>query len=157
MPEAARRPPTLLALPTYLAGHVWKGGRADVHAALAEHGLSTADHGVLVALADLGPLSQQQIADGLDADKSQVVRLIDQLEERGLVTRAADPTDRRRHRITLTGSGRELVERATPAVRRAEEHYLRGLTTAERTTLATLLERVLASQDEPPAGEAAQR
>ena len=99
--------------------------------------LSTADHGVLVALADLGPLSQQQIADGLDADKSQVVRLIDQLEERGLVTRAADPTDRRRHRITLTGPGRQLVEWATPAVRRAEDHHLRGLTPAERTTLAT--------------------
>jgi DNA-binding MarR family transcriptional regulator len=147
--ETSKRSSTLVALPSYLAGHVWKGARAGIQAALAEHGLGTAEHGVLVALEDFGPLSQQQIADGLDADKSQVVRLIDQLERRGLVTRAADPTDRRRHRIALTPTGHKLVEQATPAVRRAEEQYLNVLSAAERKALASLLQRLLESQSRP--------
>jgi DNA-binding MarR family transcriptional regulator len=148
MSEATKRPPTLLALPSYVAGHVWKGARAGIQAALADHGLGTAEHGVLVALADFGPLSQQQIADGLDADKSHVVRLLDQLEQRGLVTREVDPTDRRRHRIALTPAGRKLVQQATPTVEQAEERYLSGLTATERRTLASLLQRVVETQTE---------
>jgi DNA-binding MarR family transcriptional regulator len=141
------RPPTLLAMPTYLAAWVSKRARADVQAALAEHGLATSDHGVLVALGDFGALSQQQLADRLDADKSHVVRLIDQLEARGLVTRAADPTDRRRHRIELTPSGRKLLRAIAPITEAVEAAHLSALSAAERRTLATLLQRVLESQD----------
>lgn len=138
-------PPTLHALPSYLAGRVWKGARAGIQAALADHELGTADHGVLTALHDLGPLSQQDIADRLDADKSHVMRLIDQLEQRGLVTRTPDPTDRRRHRIELTPPGRRLARNATPAALRAEDDYFQALSPAERRTLTDLLQRVLAS------------
>jgi MarR family transcriptional regulator, lower aerobic nicotinate degradation pathway regulator len=149
MSETTKRPPTLLALPSYVAGHVWKGARAGIQAALAEHGLGTADHGVLVALGDFGALSQQEIAEALDADKSQVVRLIDQLEQRGLVTRAIDPRDRRRHRVELTPAGRRLLRRATAAAQRMEEEYFSALSAAERQTLTSLLQRALESQERP--------
>lgn len=147
------RPPTLLAMPTYLAAWVSKRARADVQLALAEHGLATSDHGVLVALADFGALSQQQLADRLGADKSHVVRLIDQLEQRGLVTRAPDPTDRRRHRIELTPAGRKLVRAVTPITEEVEAAHLKALSAAERRTLAALLQRVLESQDRARAGQ----
>lgn len=148
MPSPIERPPTLLALTTYVAGWVSKKARADIQAALAEHGLGTSDYGVLVALDDFGAISQQQLADRLDADKSHVVRLIDQLERRDLVTRAADPTDRRRHRIELTPSGRKLLRAIAPGAEDVEATHLKALSPAERRTLATLLQRVLDSQDE---------
>jgi DNA-binding MarR family transcriptional regulator len=147
MSEPIERPPTLLAMPTYLASWVSKRARADVQRALAEHGLATADHGVLVALGDFGALSQQQLADRLGADKSHVVRLIDQLEQRGLITRAPDPNDRRRHRIELTPAGRKLVRVITPITEDIEAAHLKPLSAAERRTLASLLKRVLESQD----------
>jgi DNA-binding MarR family transcriptional regulator len=147
MSDPIERPPTLMALPSYLAGHVWKEGRAEIERALAERELATSDYGVLVALGDFGVLSQQQLADRLDADKSLVVRLIDQLEGRGLVTRASDPTDRRRHRIELTPTGRRLVRRVIPAVERVEEEYLSALSNTERRTLTSLLQRVVDSHD----------
>jgi DNA-binding MarR family transcriptional regulator len=147
MPTPIERPPSLLALSTYLAAWVSKRARADVQLALAEHGLGTSDYGVLVALGDFGALSQQQLADRLDADKSHVVRLIDQLEQRGLVTRAADPTDRRRHRIELTPAGRKLLRAVTPITEDVEAAHLSALSAPERRTLATLLQRVLESQD----------
>jgi DNA-binding MarR family transcriptional regulator len=147
MSASIERPPSLLALPTYLASWVSKRARADMQLALAEHGLATSDHGVLVALADFGALSQQQLADRLDADKSHVVRLIDQLEGRGLVTRAADPTDRRRHRIELTPAGAKVVRAVAPVTEDIEAAHLNALSAAERRTLAALLRRVLESQD----------
>jgi DNA-binding MarR family transcriptional regulator len=144
-----------MAMPTsYVAAWVSKRARADVQSALAEHGLATSDHGVLVALADLGALSQQQLADRLDADKSHIVRLIDQLERRGLVTRAPHPTDRRRHQIGLTPAGRKLVRAITPITADIEAAHLAALSAAERRTFATLLQRVLESQDQAHAGRA---
>jgi DNA-binding MarR family transcriptional regulator len=147
MTNSVQRPPTLLAMPTYVAGWMSRRARADVQVALGEHGLATSDFGVLVALADFGALSQQQLADRLDADKSHVVRLIDELERRGLVTRASDPTDRRRHRIELTPGGRKLLRTVRPVAERVEAAHLEALTASERRTLATLLQRVLESQD----------
>jgi DNA-binding MarR family transcriptional regulator len=122
--------------------------------ALAEHGLSTADHGVLVALSDFGALSQQQLADRLGADKSHIVRLIDQLEHREPVTRASDPTDRRRHSIELTGAGDMLVKTVTPMIEQVEAAQFEALSSDERRTLTVLLERVVASHDQA-AGHAA--
>ncbi|MGH2946493.1 MAG: MarR family winged helix-turn-helix transcriptional regulator [Solirubrobacteraceae bacterium] len=153
MSSPIERPPALLSSPTYLTSWVAKRARADVQVALAEHGLATSDYGVLVALADFGPLSQQQLADRLDADKSHVVRLIDQLERRGLVTRAADPSDRRRHRIALTDAGGSVLRAASPATKEIEAAQLQALSASERRTLATLLQRVLASQDNARAGQ----
>lgn len=153
MSTPIERPPSLLAMPTYLASWVAKRARADVQRALAEHGLATSDHGVLVALSDFGALSQQQLADRLDADKSHVVRLIDQLEGRGVITRAPDPTDRRRHRIELTPAGRKLVRAITPITEEIEAAHLKALSAAERRTLTNLLERVLESQDTDRAGQ----
>lgn len=147
MSTPVERPPSLLALSTYTAAWVSKRARADVQLALAEHGLGTSDYGVLVALGDFGALSQQQLADRLDADKSHVVRLIDQLEQRGLVTRAADPDDRRRHRIEITPAGGELLRTVTPVAEEVEAAHLSALSDAERRTLATLLRRVLEAQD----------
>jgi DNA-binding MarR family transcriptional regulator len=153
MSSSIERPPTLLGLPTsYVAGWVSKRARADVQRALAEHGLATSDHGVLVALGDFGALSQQQLADRLGADKSHVVRLIDELERRGLITRAPDPTDRRRHRIELTPAGRKLLRAITPITEEIDAAHLTALSAAERRTLASLLQRVLESQDQAGAG-----
>jgi DNA-binding MarR family transcriptional regulator len=121
--------------------------RADIQLALAEHALNTAEHGILVALGDFGALSQQQLADRLGADKSHIVRLIDQLEHRGLVTRAADPTDRRRHRIELQPAGRKLLEATVPIVQAIETQHLHPLSASERHQLGALLRQVLDAQD----------
>ena len=148
MTDQIERPPSLLALTSYLAGYVSRGLRADVQRALAERELETSNYGVLVALGDFGVLSQQQLADRLGADKSHVVRLIDQLERRGLLTRAPDPTDRRRHQIELTPAGRKLLRHVATGVERAESEYLGTLSNADRRTLTNLLQRVLDSRDQ---------
>jgi DNA-binding MarR family transcriptional regulator len=88
------------------------------HRALRAFGLKSRSYSVLsLACDDLRP-SQRELADFLRLDPSQVVAIIDGLEERGLVRRETDPRDRRSRVIVPSDEGRRL-ERDARAVRRA--------------------------------------
>jgi DNA-binding MarR family transcriptional regulator len=144
---APRRPASLLALPSYLLSQLSKFGRRHLEAVLAEHDLVLIHHGVLAALADFGPQSQQQLADALDFDKSHLVARIDHLQRRGLVTRTQDPTDRRRNQIALTPTGQALVDRLRPVAQESQQGFLQALSPAEQDTLISLLRRALDAND----------
>ena len=147
MSEPEVRPPSLLELPSYVAGQVSRIGRRYLAEVLAEHELQLVHHAILSALYDLGPQSQQDVANALDLDKSHLVGRIDLLEDRGLVRRAPDRTDRRRYQLTLTPQGRRLVTRLRPAARQSQQSFLGALSDAEQQTLLSLLRQVLAAND----------
>jgi len=86
--------------------------------------------------------SQRSLGRVLCLDPSNVVRLIDDLEERGLVLRVRDPADRRRTIIAATSTGRDVAERTATAVERAYEDLLSPLYDDDRGTMMALLERV---------------
>lgn len=147
MTHSASRPPSLLAQPSYLASQVSKFGRRHLEAVLSKHGLVLGHDAVLSALDDFGPLSQQQLADSLDLDKSHLVSRIDDLQSRDLVTRTQDPADRRRNKIALTPAGQELVNHLQPAATQSQHGFLDALSTTEQETLISLLRRVLEAND----------
>jgi DNA-binding MarR family transcriptional regulator len=141
------RPSSLLALASYLLSQLSKFGRRRLEAVLDEHDLVLIHHGVLAALSDLGPRSQQQLADALDVDKSHLVARIDDLQRRGLVTRTQDPADRRRNRIALTAAGRRLIDGLRPVAQESQQGFLNALSPAEQETLLSLLRRALDAND----------
>lgn len=147
MPDRDLRPPSLLAQPSYLASQVSKFGRRHLEAALSEHGLLLGHEAVLSALDDFGSLSQQELADALDFDKSHLVGRIDMLESRGLVTRTQDPSDRRRNKVTLTPEGQALVDQLRPVALESQRGFLDSLSPAEQATLISLLRKILAAND----------
>jgi MarR family transcriptional regulator, lower aerobic nicotinate degradation pathway regulator len=142
-----KRPPSLLALPSYLLSQLSKFGRRHLEAVLAEHDLVLIHYGVLATLADVGPQSQQQLADALDFDKSHLVARIDDLQRRALVTRTQDPTDRRRNQIALTPTGQALLDQLRPAAQESQQGFLQALSPAEHDTLIALLRRALDAND----------
>ncbi|NIH79792.1 MarR family winged helix-turn-helix transcriptional regulator [Amycolatopsis viridis] len=144
------RPPTLLELPSYLAGHVARIGHRGLVAALAEHGLRLPHFAVLTGLSDFGPLAQHVLADRLGLNRSHLVGYLDLLAERGFVGRERDPQDRRRQRAALTAEGRELVRRLQDLARRSQEESLGVLSTSERRTLVELMRRVVVADDAAP-------
>ena len=80
--------------------------------------------------------------------RSTVTNLVDRLERAGLVARIASPSDRRVTLVRLTESGRETMEART---RFTESDVVRGilaLDATDQTTLAELLERIVATQPE---------
>jgi MarR family 2-MHQ and catechol resistance regulon transcriptional repressor len=80
-------------------------------------GISLDEFDVLVDLqaADEGRLRMKDIGEHLLVSKTGVTRLVDRLEERGVVERAPCPTDRRVVWARITSAGRDLLAQAVPS------------------------------------------
>lgn len=141
------RPPTLLGLPSYLAGAAARVGHRLLVEALATHDLRLPHFAVLTALSDFGPLPQHELADRLAINRSHLVGYLDEIEQRGLVQRERDSQDRRRQHVALTASGRTRLRRLHDVALRSQAQFLQSLTEDERETLVTLLRRVLDADD----------
>ena len=87
-----------------------------------------------------------QIAKVLGKHPSTLTGLLARLEERGLITRAVDPVDRRRARFGLTAAGKKIdkLQRGTveAAVRRALGRSSEASLTETRATLSRLVEEL---------------
>jgi len=84
--------------------------RSELHAALADHAISEQHLVVLRHLYDRGPTPMRGIADLVGTDPSTVTHTVDRLEQRGLIGRSADPSDRRVKLVALTEAGRKTVD-----------------------------------------------
>jgi DNA-binding MarR family transcriptional regulator len=90
---------------------------------------------------DGGP--QQEIAEALCMDANNVVLLLNELEQRGYVSRLRDPSDRRRHLVGLTSVGHKALDDAELKQESIEDEVLQALDADERATLWQLLGRAL--------------
>lgn len=111
-------------------------------AALESLGMSGHEFATLSLLRDSGPLSQQQLSEGLRIHPSNLVGLLDALEQQGLVARSRDPADRRRHFVGLTPAGMQRLGEAQRAALDAERELLAPLSAAERKELQSYLVRL---------------
>ena len=105
--------------------------------------LSPRAWGVLSTLVESGPLTQIDLATALSIDRTAMVYLLDELEERGLVERVRNPNDRRSFLIHLTASGRQTQRRAAAALAGQAEKLLEPLDAAQRRQLVDLLSEVV--------------
>ncbi|WP_420998105.1 MarR family winged helix-turn-helix transcriptional regulator [Cupriavidus sp. 30B13] len=73
----------------------------------------------MLATDEAQPTLPSELGLTLDATRTQMTRLMDGLEARGLVRRNASALDRRATELVLTAAGHRLLERAAPAVHAA--------------------------------------
>jgi len=113
--------------------------------ALRAHGISMWGYVVLTALAEQPVRTQAALAQAINADKSRIIGVLDHLQERGLISRRPDTSDRRVHLLSLTAAGDGLRRSVQAAIRASEEEVLGALPTADREvflrSLTTLHER----------------
>jgi DNA-binding MarR family transcriptional regulator len=95
--------------------------------------------GLLTALLEAGPLSQQQLAEKMRVNRTLVVGIADDLEKRGWLERRRDPVDRRSYKLYVTGAGRAARDEMAPQVARANERMVESLSADERAELNALL------------------
>jgi DNA-binding MarR family transcriptional regulator len=107
-------------------------------------GLSPRAWGVLSTLAESGPLTQIELATTMAIDRTAMVYLLDDLEQRALVERVRSRQDRRAFLIHLTPAGRDAQRRAAAALDGAAQTLLTPLDEAERRHLVDLLARIAA-------------
>ena len=129
----------------FLMSHLADVLRERTVKALVDFGLTPREYGILWRLDVHGPLSQRELGDLHQIDRTTVVAIVDRLESMGLVLRQPDTADRRRYSLALTDHGRARLAESSVVVHRVETEFLAAIGRAEqrqlRETLKTILDR----------------
>ncbi|MFG1621450.1 MarR family winged helix-turn-helix transcriptional regulator [Kribbella sp. NPDC049227] len=129
---------------------LWALGRSSQQAQrlvrqhMTEAGVRTLHYHVLASLADDGEGAQATLADRIGFDRSDLVTLLDELEELKYVERRVDPADRRRKIVAITPAGDKQLLAMDELIAAAETELLEPLSATERKTLLGLLRRLTA-------------
>jgi DNA-binding MarR family transcriptional regulator len=132
-PGIAKRWPTLLMI---------KLGRITMHRfteALEPFGIRPRHVAALIELRDSGEVTQQSLCGQLHLDPTNLVAILNELEERGYATRRRDPEDRRRHLVEVSKKGIAVIEKVSEVMDGVEDDLLDGFEPAEREQLEGLL------------------
>ncbi|MFD5625846.1 MarR family winged helix-turn-helix transcriptional regulator [Streptomyces sp. NPDC127072] len=127
--------------------------RAHWHAAavmteaLRPLGIELRHFAVLIVLADRGATMQRDLAVATGTDKAGVMRVVDDLERKGLAVRKAVPGDRRAKAVEITPEGIELFDAAHVAATPMAERLVARLGSDETEKLTDLLTRFADSTD----------
>ena len=107
--------------------------------ALEPYGVRPRHVAALIELRDRGQLTQQSLCGQLHLDPTNLVTILNELEERGYATRRRDPEDRRRHLVEVSKKGIAVVDKVSEVMDGVEEELLDGLDPAERKDLEGIL------------------
>jgi DNA-binding MarR family transcriptional regulator len=99
---------------------------------LDAHDISMWGYIVLTALVEQPVRTQAALAQAINADKSRIIGVLDELQERGLIHRQPDEADRRVHLLSLTPAGDRLRRSVEAGIRQEEEEVLKLLAPADR-------------------------
>jgi DNA-binding MarR family transcriptional regulator len=90
--------------------------------------------------------TQASLSASLAVPPSRIVGIIDDLEQRRLLERRANPSDRRAHALWLTSSGRKVLDEVMAVSRAHETDICAGLSEANRRHLIELLSVIVSKQ-----------
>jgi DNA-binding MarR family transcriptional regulator len=112
---------------------------------MAEHGLTDAQWRPLLLLSrnDIGTATQ--IARSVGCDAGAMTRMMDRLEDKGLLRRVRNPDDRRVQQLELTEEGRKAAAIVPYVIADVLNAHLADLSHAEIDQLRNLLQRVIAA------------
>jgi len=121
----------------------WYFSLTAVNDAVSQHGVSTAQIGILRQLANEPGLSGAELARRLLITPQGVQLALKELERRGLVERKQDPQHARILQAYLTDHGRKVASAVVSDAIAAHEAVFGVLTSEEQQTLRDLLARVV--------------
>lgn len=110
---------------------------------------------VLTMLARHEGINQGGLAELLDVEPITLCRMVDRLQEAGMVERRADPSDRRAWRLFLTERANGLLGDLRPLALSLFDEAMNGLSTVERDALHLMLERIRVNLSRRPTTELA--
>lgn len=140
------RPAAFGLLPDLLGYHLRRAQLAmfrDFAATIDGADVTPGQFGVLALIDANAGLSPTHLARILGIGRATMAGVIDQLERRGFVERAARPNDRRSHALSLSRAGAARFHRLARQVQRHERRMARRLSARERTALIALLQRLV--------------
>jgi MarR family transcriptional regulator, lower aerobic nicotinate degradation pathway regulator len=104
-------------------------------------GIELRHFAVLLVLVNRGPTVQRDLAEEVGSDKAGIMRVVDDLERKGLAVRKAVPGNRRVRAVEITAEGVRLFDAAHVAAEPVAERLVAGLRPGEPEQLKDLLTR----------------
>jgi DNA-binding MarR family transcriptional regulator len=145
MRRAAGLPIDELALA--VASNIWRAAQGFKlkmeREVLREHDLSFASFSTLFIIWIWGPIETREIAKSQAVSKATVTSLLITLEKRGLVRRKSSKVDKRLVIVSLTETGKSLIEWLFPKFNQVESELASMLTESEQESLAHLLRKIV--------------
>ncbi|MGM7719535.1 MarR family winged helix-turn-helix transcriptional regulator [Metabacillus sp. Hm71] len=87
-------------------------------------------------------LSQNEVAEKLDKDKTNIARMAHGLEQKGFINRFSCPNDRRIQRLYLTEAGRQLSQHVIPIAEEFHETLCKNISEEELLQLRSILSKM---------------
>jgi DNA-binding MarR family transcriptional regulator len=140
--ELAALPPSMRDRVPFLLFRASQASLSLANQMLAQIGLCARQAGILTMVTELEPMTQKALADALGIDRTTMVALLDDLEDKGLAARQRHPRDRRAFLVHPTDSGRAAKVAAVRILDEQQRLFLAPLAPAERRQLAALLTRL---------------
>jgi DNA-binding MarR family transcriptional regulator len=114
---------------------------------LERHGVSMWGYAVLSRLGEEPPRTQAAFAESIGADKTRIIGVLDELQDRGLIDRRPDPADRRARLLSITPAGHRMQARVQREIQRNEERLLARLSRGDREAFLRAL-RILSDDQQ---------
>jgi DNA-binding MarR family transcriptional regulator len=115
---------------------------------LKSSGLTPVQYGLLTALSIRGELDQVSLAEEIGLDRTTTAEVLSRLERRKLVTRKANPRDRRAKLARITPRGRTVTAKMFSSMQRAQDRLCAPLTQKERDVFMATLVRLIEVNNE---------
>lgn len=137
----------IFAMPGHLIRRMHQVSQAvfDAEVAAAGFDLTSVQFAALRVIAARPGLDQATLAGAIAFDRATTGGVIDRLETKGLVRREVSKVDRRARHLYPSARGCEVLDGVRPAVLKAQDAMLVGLSAAERATLLRLLAKALSA------------
>jgi DNA-binding MarR family transcriptional regulator len=126
----------------FLLAKSYQKGYALFKAPLEKFSLTPKQFSLLAFLWKQDGLSQVELSDKCQIDRTTLGGLIDRLQKQGYVRREPNPEDRRAFQIYLTEKGQALEEELLAIARKVTDSFTAGLSSAETETLRQLLKKL---------------
>lgn len=136
-------PPALAERIGFLVSHGHISARERAATRLAPLAIEIRHFGLMTVLAELGPSSQQALAEALRVSGTTVTELVDELEHRGLVERRRNPADRRAYTVSFTPEGERVLTEARRVVETMQAEFTDRLGVDGDRELRALLRKLI--------------
>ena len=109
----------------------------------ADLGLTSVQYAALNVIERKPGIDQVTLSNMVAFDKTTLVKVLDRLAEKGLITRKISARDRRRHELKATTKGRDIIRKIIPMIDRCEQRILAPLDLDDRRKFLEIASRLV--------------
>ena len=97
---------------------------------------------ILIILNERPELTQSEVADLVFKDYASMNRILNLMISKNYIRKTTNKEDKRRAKISITKTGKAIIEKLTPAIQVNRETALQNISQEEISTLFTILKRI---------------